>query len=276
LSRHHLGKLKIGRVPRVVGSIACADTLGRIRGPTDLTFDVAEIRWDMIGTEKSSVITACHQIEKTGAPVILTIRSSLEGGEWTGDEARRLALYKKALPHVSAVDVEISSSIFQSVLDAAHKEGKTVIGSFHDFEQTPDAKKLRVVIHEGRRAGADLVKIATMIHEHEDIATLFKVLHQEGRKPLCLIGMGQHGVSTRVTLACEGSCLTYGYADRSAAPGQTPSSTLVRRLRTLCPAYEKDYLSHRGLVELSRRRPFTSSRRTPRAQDHPHLGRGRR
>jgi 3-dehydroquinate dehydratase-1 len=259
LSRHHLGKLKIGLIPRVVGSITHADTLGRIRGPTDLTFDVAEIRWDLIGVEKSTVITACRQIEKIGAPVILTIRSSREGGEWTGDEARRLALYKKALPHVSAVDVEISSSIFSSVLDAAHKAGKTVIGSFHDFERTPDTKQLRVVIDAGRRAGADIVKIAAMIHGPADIAVLFSVLNTARQKPLCLIGMGPLGIPTRVTLACEGSCLTYGYADRSAAPGQTPSSTLVRRLRKLCPAYEKDYLSRHGLTEHVQRRPFPSN-----------------
>ena len=251
--KHHLGKLKIGRIPRVVGSISMADTLDRIRKLADLAFDVAEIRWDLIGTEKSSVISSCRQIEKTGTPVILTIRSSLEGGAWMGDEARRLALYKEVLPYVSAVDVEISSSIFQLVIDAAHKAGKKVIGSFHDLERTPDMKKLRVVIQAGRRAGADIVKIATMINGPGDISALFSVLNKERRKPLCLIGMGQHGVPTRVTLACEGSCLTYGYADRSAASGQTPSSTLVRRLRKLCPAYEQDYLSRHGLGDLVQR-----------------------
>ena len=130
---------------------------------------------------------------------------------------------------------------------AAHKAGKSVIGSFHDFERTPDAKELRDVIRAGRRAGADIVKVATVIHAPSDIAVLSSVLKKEGKKPLCLIGMGQHGVATRVTFACKGSCLTYGYADRSAAPGQTPSSTVMRRLRKVCPAYEKDYLSRHGL-----------------------------
>ena len=215
---------------------------------TDFIFDVAEIRWDMIGTEKTSVLSSCRQIEKAGTPVILTIRSALEGGAWEGDEDQRLSLYKAALPHVSAVDVEIASLIFQPVIKMAHKAGKTVIGSFHDFDRTPDAEELRGVVRAGRRAGADIVKIATVIDGPSDVAVLFSVLNQEGKKPLCLIGMGQHGVATRVTLACKGSCLAYGYADRSAAPGQTPSSTLMRRLRKVCPAYEKDYLSSRGLV----------------------------
>jgi 3-dehydroquinate dehydratase-1 len=240
--------LKIGQVPRVVGSITLAETLGRIGKLTDFIFDIAEIRWDMIGTEKMSVLSSCRQIEKAGTPVILTIRSAQEGGAWEGDEARRLALYREALPHVSAVDVEIASSIFQPMIKAAHKARKTVIGSFHDFDRTPDAEELRAVIQTGRRAGADIVKIATVIDGPSDISVLFSVLNKEGSKPLCLIGMGQHGVATRVTLACKGSCLAYGYADRSAAPGQTPSSTLMRRLRKLCPAYEKDYLSRHGLV----------------------------
>ena len=215
---------------------------------TDFIFDVAEIRWDIIGTDKTSVLSACRQIEKAGTPVILTIRSAQEGGAWEGDELRRLALYKEALPHVSAVDVEISSSIFQAVIKAAHKARKTVIGSYHNFERTPSAEELRAIIRTGRRAGADIVKLATVIDGPSDVAVLFSILNKEEKKPLCLIGMGQHGVATRVTLACKGSCLAYGYADRSAAPGQTPSSTLMRRLRKLCPAYEKDYLSRRGLV----------------------------
>lgn len=248
MSRNRLGGLRVGQVPRVVGSITQAETLGRMGRLTDFIFDVAEIRWDKIGTEKTSVLLSCRQIERDGAPVILTIRSAQEGGAWQGDEARRLALYKEALPYVSAVDVEIASSIFQSVVKAAHKAGKAVIGSFHDFEQTPDAETLLGIVRRGRRAGADIVKIAAMIHGPSDIAVLTSVLNIEGKKPLCLIGMGQYGVTTRVTLACKGSCLTYGYADRSAASGQTPSSTLMRRLRKHCPAYEKDYLSRHGLV----------------------------
>jgi 3-dehydroquinate dehydratase I len=248
VSRNRLGSLKIGPVPWVVGSITQTETLGRIGKLTDFIFDVAEIRWDLIGTEKSSVLSSCRQIEKAGTPVILTIRSAHEGGAWEGDELRRLALYKEALPHVSAVDVEISSSIFQAVVKAARQARKTVIGSFHNFEQTPGVDELRGVIQTGRRAGADIVKIATVIDGPTDVAVLFSLLGREGKKPLCLIGMGQHGVATRVTLACKGSCLAYGYADRSAAPGQTPSSTLMRRLRKVCPAYERDYLSRHGLV----------------------------
>ena len=247
LSRNRIGGLRIDQVPRVVGSITQAETLGRLTRQTDFNFDVAEIRWDLIGTEKTSVLSLCRQLERAGMPVILTIRSEEEGGAWKGDEARRLALYREALRHVSAVDVEISSSIFPAVIAAARKKGKAVIGSFHDFERTPDVKELRDIVRKGRRAGADIVKVAAMIDGPSDVAVLFSVLNKEGGKPICLIGMGPHGVATRVTLACKGSCLTYGYADRSAAPGQTPSSTLMRRLRKLSPAYEKDYLSRRGL-----------------------------
>lgn len=238
-------------MPRVVGSITQGETLDRIGRLTDFSFDVAEIRWDMIGTNRAGVLSSCKLIEKCGVPVLLTIRSADEGGAWEGEESRRLALYKKALPHVSAVDVEISSSIFRQVVKAAHKAGKIVVGSFHDFECMPEVKDLIAVIHAGRRAGADIVKIAAAVHGPSDISALFSVLKKEGAKPLCLIGMGDHGIPTRVTLACAGSCLTYGYADRSAAPGQMPSSTLTRRLRKTCPAFERDFLSRHGLAPAS-------------------------
>ena len=248
MSRKRIGELSIGQVPRVVGSITQGETLDRIGRLTDLAFDIAEIRWDTIGTGKAAVLSTCRLIEKSGAPVLLTIRSSQEGGAWNGEDARRLALYKKALSSVSAVDIEISSSIFRSVINAARKAGKTVVGSFHDFERTPAVEELCDIIRTGRRAGADIVKVATAIHGPADIAALFSVLKKEGKKPLCLIGMGEVGIPTRVTLACAGSCLAYGYADRSAAPGQMPSSTLMRRLRKSCPSYERDYLSRHGLA----------------------------
>jgi len=48
---------------------------------------------------------------------------------------------------------------------------------------------------------------------------------------LCVIGMGRAWSETRIEFATLGSCLTYGYLDKPAAPGQISAAELVRRLR---------------------------------------------
>jgi len=48
--------------------------------------------------------------------------------------------------------------------------------------------------------------------------------------PICVIGMGELGVKTRTEFPRRGSCLTYGYFESSAAPGQLPAATLMELL----------------------------------------------
>jgi 3-dehydroquinate dehydratase len=49
--------------------------------------------------------------------------------------------------------------------------------------------------------------------------------------------MGALGKQTRTAFPKLGSCLTYGYLDKPAAPGQLAAAALVRRLKKLLPGY---------------------------------------
>jgi 3-dehydroquinate dehydratase type I len=135
---------------------------------------------------------------------------------------------------VSAVDIEARSPIFRAVAAAARRGRRLVIGSFHDFKRTPRAAVLGRIVRRARAGGADVVKIATFIRRASDVAVLEGLL-RKSRGPLCAIGMGPRGVRSRVSLACAGSCLVYGYVDRPAAPGQMSCRELGRRLKKECP-----------------------------------------
>ena len=74
-----------------------------------------------------------------------------------------------------------------------------------------------------------------------DIKTLEQLLAKKWEVPLCVIGMGPLGTSTRVSFACSGSCLTYGYVDTPSAPGQLSAQELVAQLRKLFPAFDEDF-----------------------------------
>ena len=226
-----IGNLILGTRPLVVGAFSSCRTLEHPLDVHALPFDVAEFRIDLIGVDCPDWLASASRLVAEGMPVILTVRHPNEGGHWYLDEQERASVYRTALPFVSAIDVEIGSDIIQSLAGEAHRAGKLVIGSFHDFEKTPDVATLREKIRDGRSKGADVVKLATMIRADADLRSLESLLVDTSSVPLCLLGMGDRGAESRVSLALAGSCLTYGFFDQANAPGQLSAGELRARLR---------------------------------------------
>lgn len=228
----HFDKLAIGGVPRVVGAISQARTLSSAEACQALELDIAEFRLDMTGFVDGWKERA-REFRAAGKPVLLTLRYAAERGQWTESETARQKAYEDALGHVSAVDVEVRSEILHDVVRAAHASGKPVIASFHDFDGLPSPAVLHDVIGDGIKAGADIVKLAVRTDQPEALLALEGLLASAPRDALlCVVGMGLLGPESRVRLARSGSCLTYGYADETNAPGQLSSAELLRRLHT--------------------------------------------
>ena len=227
----HVRKFLGAGPARIVGSISSVDVLQSMAGGSELPFHIAELRLDQMSPTGGFWQAAAGRLMKRGVPVILTIRSAAEGGGWQWSESARAALYELSLPYVSAVDIEIRSRIFRRVTDAARGRDCVVIGSFHDFEGTPSRAVLERMAARARRVGADVVKLATMIRKPGDVAVLSELLRAGARGPLCVIGMGDLGRDSRISLPREGSCLAYGYVGRPAAPGQWSCEALASALR---------------------------------------------
>ena len=71
-----------------------------------------------------------------------------------------------------------------------------------------------------------------MARSEADLETLRTLLLSDWQTPLCVIGMGDLGASTRISFAKMGSCLTYGYLDRPMAPGQISAAALAEKIKT--------------------------------------------
>jgi 3-dehydroquinate dehydratase-1 len=207
--------------------------------------DIVEARFDLAmgsGTTAPPDLTpffdACRQLDKTGSPILSTIRLLADGGRWTTD-ADRLSWFEQVLEFSTWVDIEVESAIAADVVRRAHKGGRRVIVSHHDFAQTPDTATLDVIAARARVLGADIVKIATMVNSLPDHDRLIDLQRRRRDESLALVGMGPLGTPLRTYLPCVGSRLTYGYLDQVAAPGQLHARELVRRLLTDCPAYAR-------------------------------------
>jgi len=214
----------IGKQPRVVAVLTSLESLARFAALKVKPCHMAEIRLDHIGAQ-ADWLPHCRALEAGGTPVILTLRAAYEGGKWSGREEDRLKVLEQALPEVSAVDVELRSGLGAKLKG----QGPQVIVSHHDFSGTAAIGVLKQRASEAFQQG-DVAKISTMINSAEDVRVLEQLLSQKHPGPLCVIGMGQLGVQTRTEFPRRGSCLTYGYFESPAAPGQRPAATLMELL----------------------------------------------
>jgi len=235
-----IGRLTMGRVPRVVGTLTRCESLETIGSNPEFPCDLVEVRLDMVGTETPGWLDTARRIEAAGYPVILTVRLAAEGGEWRLDDALRAPLYRQAIEALSVIDVELSSSLHADLCGRASELGKPAIISFHDFEQTPPLDNLQRTLERILEYPAAIPKIVTMVTCNKDIETLRLLLSWNTGRPICVLGMGSRGRGTRTSFPALGSCLTYGFIDAASAPGQFTAGELVTHLQDSMPAYRSD------------------------------------
>jgi 3-dehydroquinate dehydratase-1 len=236
-----IGPLRIGSIPRVVGTVSDPEFLERFswQGP-EFPCDIVELRLDQM----HQVIdweAWTRRIESIGWPVIITIRLKSEGGAWDRPDQERRPAYLRALEVASAIDVEARSSLSSKLAEAARQRGKAIILSWHDFQKTPSGDELGTVIGQSENLGG-IVKITTLTQTRADVKTLKSLLERRWKSPLCVMGMGPIGSRTRIDFPLLGSALTYGYLDRPNAPGQLGAGEVTVELRRASGAYADEYV----------------------------------
>ncbi|MFD9337670.1 type I 3-dehydroquinate dehydratase [Streptomyces sp. NPDC060028] len=202
--------------------------------------DVAELRIDRYSrTDTDHVLQQVRTFKSL--PILATLRSTHEGGEWSGTEEERLDLFRAVAPEVQAVDIELSSrGILADVISAAHENDTLAIVSYHNFAFTPGTEELETVIAEAKNAGADVVKVSTMVTSDSDVKRLASLLLKAGADTrLIVIAMGPIGAVSRVFFPALGSPITYSFIGSSSAPGQLDFSETFRLLRTFYPDFDQ-------------------------------------
>ena len=191
-----------------------------------------------------------------GAPVLLTCRTTAEGGRAQLDDASYAALLCSVLDGLAdwaperrpvAIDVEVQRGCLPQVCTQARGLGIDVVASFHDFEATPADEVLEEVLARMACEGADLAKIAVWPTGADDVARLLGVCARatadagEGAGlgvPVAAMSMGALGAVSRVAPAF-GSALTFAVVpdeqgqSRASAPGQLPLQDVRRCLELL-------------------------------------------
>lgn len=190
--------------------------------------DLIELRFDLCtGIDGNRIVEIADQARaRFGKPLLGTIRHPSEGGQQ--EFANRVALYEALAPCVEMIDIEITAAGEFRKLRTICDLAKTVlVGSYHNFTLTPDTESLEVIHATGRTLGADIVKVALMPQNREDLLRLIKFTLRHRAEGIITIAMGEIGASSRVFTPLLGSLVTYGTINRSTAPGQLSARELA-------------------------------------------------
>lgn len=198
--------------------------------------DLIEVRCDLFERNDPEFIVETLKDLKviTDIPILATMRdywvsNNGEKFQYKGTKTDRLQIFKKIMPHIDMVDIELNTTIRDTVLDEARKYDKPAIVSYHDFQKTESLEKLKKIVDEAYNTSGNIIKIATMANSKEDVVTALRLLLsytedkvRSSKKPIIVISMGELGKISRLSFPLFGSCLTYAHLDASVyqAPGQ--------------------------------------------------------
>jgi len=154
------------------------------------------------------------------------------------DDTRKGLLMAAIEAGARYVDVEVQAdeTYKRDIIQKARMHGCKVIISFHDFQGTPEKKKLEEIVARCFSQGADIVKIACRVNFERDNLRLLELLNKDdfqGR--VVVIGMGNKGKITRVAAPLLGSPFTFAalLKGKETAEGQIEKDVLERMMRML-------------------------------------------
>ncbi len=187
--------------------------------------EMAEIRLDLCPDLDEEDIESLFS--GTDIPLIATCR--IAGSASMQEAERRLRTAILAGAKYVDVELEAPAPMGKRLRRAARESGTTLIRSYHNFDETPDAEILAEMVTKCRVFGSDVIKVATMAHSPEDVARvmdLYGMTYPDGRTQeegtLVAFCMGEAGKESRLECLRRGAPFTYvslGEGD-GTAPGQ--------------------------------------------------------
>ena len=187
--------------------------------------EMAEIRLDLCPDLDEEDIESLFS--STDIPLIATCR--IAGSASMQEAERRLRTAILAGTKYVDVELEAPAPMGKRLRRAARESGTTLIRSYHNFDETPDAETLAEMVTKCRIFGSDVIKVATMARSPEDVARvmdLYGMTYSDGRVQeegtLVAFCMGEAGKESRLECLRRGAPFTYvslGEGD-GTAPGQ--------------------------------------------------------
>ncbi|MDD1708099.1 MAG: type I 3-dehydroquinate dehydratase [Methanoregulaceae archaeon] len=186
--------------------------------------DLVELRLDLFPRNLSPDQTIC--IRSCTLPLIVTVRSRQEGGNFRGAPDDWWALVSPWLSEATYVDVEQDFSMLAPLI---MDEGPDIIASFHSGRMLIGGE-LGAVATRLRAYG--MPKLVVRPESPIDVLTLCWFT-QRTEKPIITSTIGSRYRYARVMLPLFGSEMAFGYAGEATAEGQFTVREMRQMIDTL-------------------------------------------
>ena len=188
--------------------------------------DLIELRVDYLRNLELPLL-----LQNRKKPFIVTNRRKEEGGQYRGEERRRLSVLQEAIDlGADYIDVELATqkSWLQDLVK--NKRETQVILSFHDFRRTPSLKELQRISWRMIQLGADVIKVVPFARSWEDNLNILSLIlfAKERKQKIVAFCMGEKGKLSRIFSPLLGAAWTYASLNqsRTSAPGQLTAQEL--------------------------------------------------
>lgn len=204
----------------------------------DMDIDLMEWRadWyeDVFDYEKVKAVLQQIRDILEDIPILFTFRTKKEGGNRAVSGEMYIEVNKKVcdMGIADMIDVEMFSGeeIIQEIISYAHEKNVIVVGSNHDFGGTPSKKQIITRLQLMQHFHADIIKIAVMPKNKEDVIALLlateEMVSKHAKCPVVSMSMSKLGVISRVSGELFGSAITFASAGIASAPGQIPVESM--------------------------------------------------
>ncbi len=172
-------------------------------------------------------------------PLLFTIRTKGEGGEYDGSKETYGNLLRQAAKRADLVDVEVFMPELTAdlLIKEIQSEGSKVVASNHEFFKTPSKEQMVKRLMTMEELGADIAKIAVMPESEKDVLTLLDATQEmkngKAKIPVITMSMSELGVVSRISGEFFGSALTFASLTQVSAPGQLSLKDLKKILQIL-------------------------------------------
>ena len=192
--------------------------------------DMAEWRLDYFNGHEDEIPEVIKDLKEIlgEKKLIVTLRSTDEGGEENGDRFDYFSIISKIIEQGMAdyVDIELEKDEdkLHEMIVLAQGSFTKIIGSYHDFEKMPDEDFIVDMLTKAHDEGCDVGKIACMAETTDDAGRMLIAtgrFHEKYKSfPVATMAMGRPGYVTRLYGGLYGSRVTFATMGKASAPGQ--------------------------------------------------------
>jgi len=225
-----LKRIKWSKPCLFIGTLITPEGLRLLAQPQPNT-DLTEIRYDALYHAGVTAEQLIAHLAKRKNRVLLTLRTTREGGMHPWKSTERVNLFMQLIPHVDAIDLEVQNlDLVGDVLQAARNQKKGVILSAHSVTRKITYGRALRWLENLREYRVQAYKIASLARTRDDLGVLVRLLLDHPKLRLGLMALGPQAEISRIVLPSLGSKMVYGYLDAPAAKGQPSLKELSAHL----------------------------------------------